>query len=106
METHTMTDPAQFADALRTLAYDAHRTLRQSPSPTALCGLHHRVAALQSALDDRESGPLATWLHNLGREIRSAATHRPRPASPRPSLCRPSAARGQQRLAIKIPQPA
>ena len=76
MEISTLSDPARFAQAIRSLARDAHQTLTDSPSPTALWGLSQRIELLASALDDRRGGPLGTWLDNLGREVRSAAIHR------------------------------
>ena len=41
-----LSDPARFAQAIRGLAYDAHRTLRHSPSPAALRKLSRRIDAL------------------------------------------------------------
>jgi hypothetical protein len=69
-------DPARFAQAVRELAYDAHRTLAHAPSPAALRQLSRRIELLGSALADRRGGPLGTWLDNLGREVRSGAVHR------------------------------
>ncbi len=71
-----LSDPARFAQAIRDLAYDAHRTLTHSPSPSALRQLSRRIELLGSALGDRRGGPLGTWLDNLGREVRSAAVSR------------------------------
>jgi hypothetical protein len=76
MGIHTLSDPAPFAQAVRGLARDAHRTLKHSPSPAALKRLSRRIELLGSALGDRRGGPLGTWLENLGREVRSAAVHR------------------------------
>ena len=76
MEIHTLSDPARFAQAIRGLARDAHRTLTHSPSPAALRRLSRRIELLASSLGDRRGGPLGTWLDNLGREVRSAAVHR------------------------------
>ncbi len=76
MEIHTLSDPARFAQAIRDLARDAHQTVRHSPSPAALRRLSRRIEFLAAALGDRRGGPLATWLDNLGREVRSAAVHR------------------------------
>ncbi len=73
MEIDTLSDPARFAQALRALARDAHRTRKLSPSSEALGELSRRVAALAAAHGDRRGGPLGTWLVNLGREGRSAA---------------------------------
>jgi hypothetical protein len=78
----SLLDPARFAQAIRGLAYDAHRTLTHSPSPMALRKLSRRIELLGSALGDRREGPLGTWLDNLGQEVRSAAVHRA--ASSRP----------------------
>jgi hypothetical protein len=75
MEINMLSDPAQFAQAIRDLARDAHQ-LRHSPSAAALWGLSRRIEVLVSALGDRRGGPLGTWLDNLGREVRSAAVHR------------------------------
>ena len=79
-------DPARFARAIRGLAYNAHRTLRHSPSPAALRGISRRIDALAAALGDRREGPLGTWLDNLGQEVRSATEHRTE-ASRRMCLC-------------------
>ncbi len=76
MKINTLSDPTQFAQAIRGLAQDAHRTLRHSPSPTALRGLSRRIELLSSALGDRRGSPLGTWLDSLEREVRSAAVHR------------------------------
>ena len=76
MEIDTLSDPARFAQAIRGLARDAHRTLRNSPSAAALCGLSRRIDTLAASLGDRRGGPLGTWLDNLGRNVRSAAVHR------------------------------
>ncbi len=75
METNTLSDPAQFAEAIRALARDAHQ-MRHSSSLAALWGLSRRIEFLASSLNDRRGGPLGTWLDNLGREVRSAAVHR------------------------------
>ena len=83
MEVNTLSDPARFAQAIRDLARDAHRTLTHSPSPAALRGLCRRIELLASALGDRREGPLGTWLDNLGRKVRSAAIHR----AGRPGAC-------------------
>jgi hypothetical protein len=82
MEMNTLADPAQFAQAIRYLARDAHQTLRHSPSAAALRRLSRRIELLASALGDRREGPVGTWLDNLGREVRSAAIHRARSARP------------------------
>ena len=82
----SLSDPARFAEAIRCLAYDAHRTLTHSPSPAALRKLTRRIEALASALGDRRGGPLGTWLENVGREVRSAAAHRTE-ASHRTCIC-------------------
>ena len=82
----SLSDPARFAQAIRGLAHDAHRTLRHSPSPAALRGLSRRIDALAAALGDRRDGPLGTWLDNLGREVRSAPAQRTE-ASRRMCLC-------------------
>jgi hypothetical protein len=76
MEISTLSDPARFAEAIRGLAYDAHRALTHSPSPAALGRLSRRIDLLGSALGDRREGPLGTWLDDLGREVRSAAVRR------------------------------
>jgi hypothetical protein len=69
MDIHTLSDPARFAQAIRDLARDAHRTLTHAPSPVALRGLSRRIEQLASALGDRREGPLGTWLESLGREV-------------------------------------
>jgi hypothetical protein len=76
MGISTLSDPARFAEAIRGLAYEAHRTLTHSPSPAALRRLSRRIDLLGPALGDRREGPLGTWLDNLGREVRSAAVRR------------------------------
>jgi hypothetical protein len=72
----SLSDPARFAQAVRDLAHDAHRTLKHSPSPAALRKLSRRIEVLSSALGDRQGGPLKAWLNNAGREVRSAAARR------------------------------
>jgi hypothetical protein len=72
----SLSDPARFAQAVRSLARDAHRTLTHSPSPGALRQLSRRIELLGSALGERRGGPLGTWLDNLGREVRSATLPR------------------------------
>jgi hypothetical protein len=74
-EINTLSDPARFAQAIRDLAQDAHRTLKHSPSPAALRKLSRRIEFLSSALGDRRGGPVGTWLDGLGREVQSAAVH-------------------------------
>jgi hypothetical protein len=86
MEVDTLSDPARFARAIRGLAYDAHRTLKHSPSPAALRKLTRRIEALASVLGDRRGDPLRAWLDNLGREVRSAHADRTG-ASRRMCLC-------------------
>jgi hypothetical protein len=76
MEVYTLSDPARFAQAIRGIARDAHRTLTHSPSPAALRRLSRRIELLSCALGDRRRGPIRTWLDNLGRKVRSAAVHR------------------------------
>jgi hypothetical protein len=71
-----LSDPARFAQAIRGVAYDAHRTLKHSPSPAALGKLARRVEQLSAVLGDRQVGPLRAWLDNAGREVRSAAVQR------------------------------
>lgn len=75
---NTLSDPARFAQAIRALARDAHRTLNHAPSRAALWQLNRRIEILSSALTDRPAGPLRTWLENLGQEVRSAAPRRNR----------------------------
>jgi hypothetical protein len=82
MEINTLSDPARFAQAIRALALDAHRTLTHSPSAAALRRLSRRIEFLSSALGDRRRGPLGTWLDNLGREVRSTAVHRVKSSRP------------------------
>jgi hypothetical protein len=76
MEINTFWDPAWFAQAIRDLARDAHRTLAHSPSPAALRRLCRRIEHLARGLGDRREGPLGTWLDSLGYEVQSAAVHR------------------------------
>jgi len=76
MEINTLSDPALFAQAIRGLARDAHRTLTHSPSPAALRTLSRRIELHLSALGDRRGGPVGTWLDGLGREVQSAVVHR------------------------------
>jgi hypothetical protein len=73
MDINTLSDPAGFAQAIRDLAGDAHRTLTHASSPVALRKLSGRIERLSSALGDRRGGPIGTWLESLGREVRSAA---------------------------------
>jgi hypothetical protein len=70
-----LSNPARFAEAIRALSRDAHR-LRHSPSAAALWGLVRRIEVLESVHGELQGGPVGTWLHNLGREVRSAAAHR------------------------------
>jgi len=72
MEISTLSDPAQFAQAIRGIARDAHRTLTHSPSAAALRGLSRRIELMAVALDDCRAGPLGTWLDSLGRDERRA----------------------------------
>jgi hypothetical protein len=72
----SLSDPARFAQAVRDLAYDAHRTLKHSPSPAALRKLARRIEVLSSVLGGRQGDPLRAWLDNAGREVRSAAVRR------------------------------
>ena len=72
----SLSDPARFAQAVRDLAYDAHRTLNHSPSPAALRKLARRIEVLSSVLGGRRGDPLKAWLDNAGREVRSAAIRR------------------------------
>jgi hypothetical protein len=76
MKNASLSDPARFAQAIRDLAHDAHRTLKNSPSPAALRELARRVEHLSSVLGDRQGDPLKAWLDNAGREVRSAALRR------------------------------
>jgi hypothetical protein len=84
MKNHALSDPARFAEAIRGVAYEAHRTLKHSPSPAAVRRLTRRIELLSSTLGDRRGGPLGAWLDSLGRELRSPAVRRA--GSPRP-LC-------------------
>ncbi len=89
MEINTLSDPAQFAQAIRELAGDAHRTLAHSPTPAAVRRLSRRIECLSSAHVDRSEGPLpiATWLDNLGREVRSAEGRWASVSVPRQHVC-------------------
>ena len=69
----SLSDPARFAQAIRDLAYDVHRTLKHSPSPAALRDLARRIEVLSSVVGDRQGDPLKAWLDSVGREVRSAA---------------------------------
>ena len=93
MEVDMLSDPARFADAIRSVARDAHRTLAETPSPAALRRLSRRIARLSCALGDARGGPLDAWLESLGRVVWSAARRRvPAPTTPcrRRELCRMS----------------
>jgi hypothetical protein len=79
MEIHTLSDPACFALAVRTLAREAHQ-LRHSSSAVAARRLSRRIELLASALGDRRGSPVGTWLDRLGREVRCVAVHPPRAA--------------------------
>jgi hypothetical protein len=72
----SLSDPARFAQAIRDLAYDAHRTLKHSRSPAALRKLARRIEVLSSVLGDRQGDPLKAWLDSAGREVRSVANRR------------------------------
>src|SRR4051794_25825251 len=87
MEIHTLSDPTRFAEAIRGLARDAHRTLKHAPSATSLGGLSRRIELLESALGDRRRGPVGTWLDSLGREVRSAPVPRVDSSFPTGHLC-------------------
>lgn len=76
MESNTLLDPAQFAQAIRSLAEDAHRTLKHGPSPAAVRRLSRRVELLSSVLGDRRDSPIGAWLASVEREVRSAAVRR------------------------------
>jgi hypothetical protein len=85
MPINKLSDPARFAQAVRTVARDAYQS-RHSSSEAALWGLSRRIDVLASALGDRRGGPLGIWLDNLGREVRSTAVHRAR-SSRRTCIC-------------------
>jgi hypothetical protein len=93
MEVDMLWDPERFADAIRSVALDAHRTLAETPSPATLHELSRRISRLSCALGDARSGPLGVWLESLGRVVR-ATTKRRVPASTtscrRRELCRMS----------------
>jgi hypothetical protein len=76
MEMNTLADPARFADAIRSLAQDAHQTLRRSSSPAALRRLSRRIERLSDSLGDLRGAPLGAWLDNLASEVQSATVHR------------------------------
>jgi hypothetical protein len=76
MHVDTLSDPAQFAQAIRDLARDAHQTLTQSPSAAALRGLTRRIDVLIAVLGNSGGRELRTWLENARREVRAAAVHR------------------------------
>ena len=81
-----LSDPAQFSQAIRDLAYEIHRTLKHSPSRAALRRLARRIELLSAVLEDRQGVPLRAWLENAGREVRSAAARQA--GAPRPiCLC-------------------
>ena len=80
MGGNELSAPARFAQAVRGLALDAHRTLTRSPSEAALQRLSRRIAVLVEALEDRRRSPIAAWLDNLERDVQSAARRaRPKP---------------------------
>jgi hypothetical protein len=78
MEINMLSDPARFAQAIRELAREAHRTLEHSPTRAAVRRLSRRIECLSSVLADGSERPLpiATWLDNLGREVLSAEGRR------------------------------
>jgi hypothetical protein len=78
----TLSDPARFAQEIRDLARDAHRTLKHSPSPPALRQLCRRIERVSSALGDRRGDPVGTWLDNVRREVQSAAVRGARSSRP------------------------
>ena len=84
MEVDTLSDPARFAQAIRGLAHDAHRTLKHSPSPAALRRLSRRIELLASALGDRRERP-ARDLAGQPRP-RGAVCRRP-PGRVMPPMC-------------------
>ena len=49
----SLSEPARFAQAVRDLARDAHRTLAHPPSPAAMRQLSRRIELLGSDLGDR-----------------------------------------------------
>jgi hypothetical protein len=89
MEINALSDPPRFAQAIRELARDAHRTLEHSPTPAAVRRLSRRIECLSSVLVDGSERPLpiANWLDNLGREVRSAAGRRATVNVPREHAC-------------------
>ena len=78
----TLSDPARFAQAIRGLAYDAHRTLTHSPSPAALRRLARRIESCRLPSGTAAAARSGAWLDNLGREVRSAAAHRTEASRP------------------------
>lgn len=76
MEINTLSDPTRYAQAIRELAQDAHRTLRHSPSSAALRSLSRRLKLLSSARGDLRDAPVGAWLNGLGRQVHSAAAQR------------------------------
>lgn len=87
-----LSDPARFAQAIREIAYETHRTLKHSPSRAALRRLARRINILSAVLQDRQDVPLQAWLENAGREVRYAAAHQARSSRPT-CLCACTAAR-------------
>jgi hypothetical protein len=78
----SLSDPGRFAQAIRDLAHDVHRTLKHSPSQAALRKLARRIEILSSVLGDRQGDPLKAWLDSAGREVWSVAVRQAEASCP------------------------
>ena len=82
-KSDTLSDPARFAQAIRGLAHDAHRTLTHSPSPAALRELSRRIDVLASL-----SGTATGARSGRGWTASGERCGRPPPTGPsRPAPC-------------------
>jgi hypothetical protein len=85
-------DPAALADAVRSLASDAYRSLGDQPvAPGSALDLSRRASMLQAEVDSLDADDLSQWLENLRQRIDSPG------ASPAPARSR--AAHGSDDLA-------
>src|SRR5262245_64705427 len=70
--TQSPCEPAALAAAVRVLAYDAYRALKEPRSYTSLAELARRATALRSGLGDHSTTSLGLWLENLARALKHA----------------------------------